>query len=177
MCNPAMLQAGGAAFSLMGAMNQAEAQKQQYAYQAQVAANNAAIAKQQASLAIQNGQTQEQTQQLKTSAVHGAQRAAMAANGIDLGEGSATDMLATTEFLGKRDQLTIRDNAMRQAWGYQVQAQNYTDAGQAMTATGDAINPLMAGATSLLGSATSFAPSWFKAKETGADLTKPFLSR
>jgi hypothetical protein len=159
------LQVAGAGMSMMSAMNQADAQKQQYAYQAQVAANNAIIASQQASVAIQNGQTQEQTQQLKTGQIYGAQRAAMAANGIDLGEGSATDMLATTEFMGKRDQLTIRDNAARQAWGYQVQAQNYTDSSNANNATGDAINPFMAGATSLLGSATSIAGSWGKYKQ------------
>jgi len=178
MCSPAALSAGSAGMQMVGAMGQASAQKAQYAYQAQVAENNAKIASEEASLAIQNGQVQEENQDLKTGAIYGAQRAAMAANGIDLDEGSATDVLATTKFMGNRDALTIRDNAMRQAWGYQVQAQNYTDNSKAMSATGDAINPLMSGATSLLGSASSFASTWATAKATGATdaLTKSFWS-
>ena len=168
------LMAGSAGMSMVGAMNSADAQKQAFAYQAQVAANNADIARQQATLAIQNGQTREQTQQLKTGQIYGAQRAAMAANGIDLGEGSATDMLATTRFMGDRDALTIRDDAARSAWAARVQAASYDSQGSLMRAQGDAIDPMMAGATSLLGSAASIAGVWANADKNNVDLTKPF---
>lgn len=151
------LMAASTVTSAVGAYGQSSAQKNSLEYDAKVAANNAILANQQATLAIQNGQTQEGNQRLKTGQALGAQRAALAANGIDLGEGSATDILATTQFMGERDALTIKDNALREAWGYRTQAQNYTDASNAKKATADSISPGFAAATSLLGSATNYA--------------------
>lgn len=151
------LMMGSAVMSATGAYGQADAQKKAMQYDSQVAANNAILANQQASIAIQNGQTQEGNQRLKTGQAVGAQRAALAANGIDLGEGSAQDILSTTQYIGERDALTVRDNALREAWGYKTQAQNYTDASKAKQATADSISPGFAAATSLLSSATSYA--------------------
>jgi hypothetical protein len=176
MCNPMALMVGGAAFQAVGAMNQAEAQKNAYEYQAQIARNNATIQQQNAKLAMEQGVTEEQNQRLKVASMLGDQRASMAANGLDLGEGTATDLLATTEFMGNRDALTIRDNASRKAWAYRVQGQNFLDDAAFKSATAGGINPLMAGATSLMGSATSFSDTWSKAKKSGTDLTKSFWS-
>lgn len=176
MCNPMALQIGAMAFSAIGSMNQAEAQQNQYNYQAQVARNNATMAGYQAKEAIRQGQIEEQNQRLKTAAMYGDQRAQLAANGLDLGEGTATELLTTTKYMGERDALTIRDNASRKAWAAQVQEQGFTDEASMKTASADGINPLMAGATSLMGSASNVADSWYKAKKSGTDLTKSFWS-
>ena len=168
------LSLGGAAFQVIGAMNQADSQKQAYEYQAQVARNNAVLQEYQARFALEQGQAAEQNQRLKTAALFGDQRASMAANGIDLGEGSALDVLTTTKFMGERDALTIRDNASRKAWAYRVGAQNYLDDAAFKNATADGISPMMAGVTSLLGSATSVADTWYKAKKAGVKLPWPF---
>ena len=149
-------------------MNSASAQQATLGYEAAVARNNQTIANYQADLAIQNGAVQEQNQQLKTANMEGDQRAALAANGVDLGTGSATEVLATTEFMGKRDALTIRDNAARQAWAYKNQAQGYGSEAAADTATGSAINPGMAGLTSLLSGAGQVAMQW-KARNTATN--------
>lgn len=109
---------------------------------------NADIATYQASQAIQNGQTNVQTEELQVAQVKGQQRAAMGANGIDLGQGSATDVLASTDLLGDRDKATIMDNALRTAWGYKVQAAQYANANRS-------IHPGLAAFGSLFGSATS----------------------
>ena len=45
---------------------------------------------------------------LQTRRVKGAQRAALAANGVDIGVGSAAESLATTDIVGERDANTIR---------------------------------------------------------------------
>ncbi len=176
MCNPMALMIGGAAFHAVGAMNQAEAQKNAYEYQAQIARNNATIQQHNAKLSMEQGVIEEQNQRLKVAAMFGDQRASMAANGLDLGEGTASDLLATTEFMGNRDALTIRDNASRKAWAYRVQGQNFLDDAAFKSATAGGINPMVAGATSLLDSATSFSDTWFKAKKSGTDLTKSFWS-
>jgi hypothetical protein len=109
---------------------------------------NAQIAEYQAGQAIQNGQTNVGNSRLRVAQVKGEQRAAMAANGVDLGEGSATDVLASTDLLGDRDAATIMDNALRTAWGYQVQEAQYKNANEN-------IHPGLDFFSSLFGSATS----------------------
>lgn len=168
MCTIAMaLQGAGMAMQVMGAMDQAEAQRNQYNYQAQVARNNATMAEYQARDVLERGQREEQNRRLKTAAMFGDQRAQLAANGVDLGEGSATELLTTTKFMGENDALTIRNNAARDAWGYRNKAQGFLDEASMKRGTADAIDPTMAGATSMLTSAGSVADSWYKAKKSG----------
>lgn len=151
----------GVGMSAGGAMNSASAQKATLGYEAAVARNNQTIANYQADLAVQNGAIAEQNQQLKTASLEGDQRAALAANGVDLGTGSATEVLATTQFMGQRDALTIRDNAARQAWAYKNQAAGYGSEAAADNASADAINPTTAGLSSLLSGAGQVAMSWY----------------
>ena len=113
--------AAGAITSAGAAYGQAQSQRSALEYQASVSRSNAALAAAQGSDAIRNGQTAEGNQDLKTGAFFGAQRAQMAANGVDLGSGSPNDVLATTSFMGQRDALQIHDNAMMQAWGFKTQ--------------------------------------------------------
>lgn len=161
------LQIAGLAFQTVGAINQAQAQRQAYEYQAQVARNNATLAQYQAKDAIEAGAHEEQGRRLKTAAMFSDQRASLAANGIDLGEGTATDLLATTKYIGEIDALTVRDNAAKRAWGYRVQGQDFTDQAAMKDATAGGINPMMAGVTSLLGSAGGVADSWYRNKKAG----------
>ena len=152
----------GTAFSVVGSMNAAEAQRNAYDYQAQVARNNAITAEQNAKLAQEQGAQDEQNQRLKAAAFYSDQRAQLAANGIDLGTGSAADLLATTKFMGEHDALTIRDNAARKAWAYRTQSQDFSTDASFKSAAGSNINPMMAGATSLLTSASTVASRWYK---------------
>lgn len=161
------LQIAGLAFSTVGAINQAQAQRDAMNYEAQVARNNATLAQYQAKDAIEAGQREEQNRRLKTAAMFGDQRASLAANGIDLGEGIATDLLTSTKYMGEVDALTIRDNAAKRAWGYRVGAQDYMDKAAMKEATAGGINPLMAGASTLLGSAGGVADSWYRSKKAG----------
>jgi hypothetical protein len=149
------------AFSAVGAMSQAEAQRDALNYQSQVARNNATLAQYQAKDAVERGQAEEQNRRLRTAATFSDQRAQLAANGIDLGEGIATDLLATTKYIGEHDALTARNNAAREAWGYRAKARGFLDESAMKDATAGGINPLMAGATSLLGSAKSYGTDWF----------------
>lgn len=153
----------GAGMSAYSASEQADASKKAANYQAQVNANNAKIAEYQRSSAIQQGEVDAQNAMRQQAQTLSAQRAALASNGVDLTEGSAQDLLATTKFLGAADVNTIQSNAARQAWGYDVQGTNASAAGQLDQWKADNINPAgigaMAGASSLLSSASSYASS------------------
>lgn len=59
--------------------------------------------------------------------VLGSQRAGYAAQGVDLSSGSVGDVAADTALMGEVDALTVRNNAMREAWGYKVEAQQTRD--------------------------------------------------
>ena len=71
-----------------------------------------------------SGQREEQKSQINTAQLKSTQRASMAANGVDLGVGSAENILTTTDVMGEIDANTIQANAVRSAWGYRAEAQN-----------------------------------------------------
>ncbi len=146
-----------AGFGAMSARRNAQGQKNMLGFEAQQYANSAAIAGYQAQLDQQAGDMREQTAQLQTAAQFGADRAHMAASGIDLGQGSATDVLASTEYMGERQAMMIRDDTSRQVWQDRVQQSQYQAQQQYKLAQMNAINPDMAGFGSLLGSGASFA--------------------
>lgn len=90
--------------------------------QAQLADYNAAVADLQARDAVARGAIEEAQFRRDLNVLVGAQRAGYAAGNIDVGYGSAVDVQADAAFLGELDALTLRTNAAREAWGYQVEA-------------------------------------------------------
>ena len=156
-----MLALGSAAMSGVSAGMQANAQQQTAQYQSQMDANNAKLAGEQAVSTVQAGQAAAMQGGLQAAQVLGGQKAALAANGVNLGSGSAIDLQATTRYLNDQDQSNISNNAARQAWGYNVDASNYAaqsglSAWQAQNNHPAAIGAI-GGASSRLGSASLYA--------------------
>jgi hypothetical protein len=87
---------------------------------------NAAALELQSKDAITRGQEAEDQFRKQLKGVIGTQRAQFAAQGIDVGTGSAVDVQKDTAYQGELDALTIRTNAAREAWGFTVQAQGET---------------------------------------------------
>jgi hypothetical protein len=87
----------------------------------QTAEFNSKIAEMGAQAALEQGQQQAASLTLRAGQMKSSQRAAMAANGIDLGVGSAAEVLATTDIMKEIDQNQIEANAIRNAWGYRTQ--------------------------------------------------------
>ncbi len=112
-------------FVLMGAQGLAGAQQSKAAGEASVAANeaNAGFATRNANEALKTGAFESDRQRLQTAAAIGTQRAGFAANGVDVNSGSAANVQDDTAALGELDALTISNNAAKEAWGYQTQAQ------------------------------------------------------
>lgn len=87
----------------------------------QTAEANAKISEMGAQSALAQGQQQIASLTLKAGQIKSTQRAAMAANGIDLGEGNAAEVLASTDIMKEIDKNQIEANAIRTAWGYRTQ--------------------------------------------------------
>lgn len=162
------LQLAGSGLQAVNAFGQSRATKQSLDAQAQVARNNAQIATWQAEDAIQRGQRSASKQMMKTRQTKGAQRAAMAANGVDLGVGSALQILTDTDYFGEIDANTIKDNAAREAWAIRAQAAGYRADASVLESRSDMESPFAAAGTSFLTSAGKVAGRWYDSKTGGA---------
>lgn len=147
----------GAVTSAGGAVANGISQSNQAAYSAQIASNNAAIAGQNANYAVQAGQAKEQASRMKTAGIIGQQKAIQGSSGLDVNSGSNVDVRKSTAELGELDALTIRNNAAREAYGYQTQGSNFTaQAGLDKTASSNDLTAgFISGGSSILGSASS----------------------
>ena len=112
------------------AKRQGEAQQRAADSQAELFDFNAQVADLQAKDAIERGAEAESRFRSQIRGTIGAQRAGIAAGNVDVSYGSAVDVQADAAFLGELDALTIRTNAAREAWGYQVQAYDLRKRGE-----------------------------------------------
>lgn len=128
MCGPVMTVISGL-MSVKSAIDQGK-------YQQKVAENNALSAKYAADDALARGAVEEQQQRAKTRAIQGQQRVALAANGIDATTGTGSLLLTDSAGFGEFDALTVRNNAMKQAYGLNTQANNMLAEGKASRAAG-----------------------------------------
>lgn len=162
------MQGAGAATSAVGAYYGAQSQKASLELSAGMSEINARMSESAAQATLLTGQREEGRSRIATANLKGAQRAGLAANGVDLGVGSANEILTTTDVMGEADANTIHANAVRSAWGHRTQAVNQSNQALMSRASASAINPLMSTATSLLGSAASVAPGWYQYSKAGA---------
>ncbi len=102
-------------FSIMGQFSQAGDEEEMGEIRAQQERDRAEDA-------IQRGKTEEDNHRRQTAAFKGTQRSMLAANGVELDSGSASDLVADTAMLSELDALTIRNNAEREAYGYESNA-------------------------------------------------------
>ena len=108
-----------------GAYQQGKATEKQYEYQAKVEEENAKIAQQNANVQRQQGIEEARLQRLKTASVIGSQKAAMAANGVDITQGTAVDVVSDTAAMGELDALQTQYNYEMKAMGYEAEANNF----------------------------------------------------
>ncbi len=119
----------GAAGSLAGAISSAGAMRAQGEYQRQQYEFNARIAELQAQDAMDRGDKEASHIRKKGNQIQGAQRAALAAQGIDISSGSALDVQVDTDSAIRQDMIQTRNNAWREAWGFRAQALGYQNEG------------------------------------------------
>ena len=150
----AVSSAGSAYLSSQSAKLNAEAR-------ARMAGINARIAELNAQSIQMQGQREAGSLSLRAGQIKGSQRAALAANGVDLGEGSAAEVQTSTDLLKEIDMHTATSNALARAWGARMDGLNATIEGTVANATAGAISPAFSGSMSLLGSASTVASKWY----------------
>jgi ribosomal protein L9 len=156
----AVLSAASGAVSAYGAYNSAQGQKQSLEYQSKVDANNATVGEWQAQDAEKRGQDDAARARRANSQQRGAQRTALAANGLDLNSGSALSLLDDTEYFGAVDQQTVANNTTQEAWALRNRAANFTAASNLHKTGASNISPGFAAGSSMLSSASSVADKW-----------------
>lgn len=115
-------------------------QKQQFEF-------NSKMAELQAEDAIKRGYVNSAEYKKNGKALVGAQRASYAAQGVDIGTGSARDVQRETRKQVELDVMTIKNNAWQEAWGYKLQSLDLTGRGQfaSLGAKFESQNSILAG--------------------------------
>ncbi|MGL4265206.1 MAG: hypothetical protein ACRCTX_26580 [Afipia sp.] len=161
------LQGAGATASAVGAYYSAKQQKTALGMQAAMDEINARMAEASAQSALQAGQQEIGRLTLQAGQLKSQQRTALAANGVDMGTGSAAEIQASADLMKEIDKNTLEANSVKTAWGYRVQGTNYSNSAAMKRATAKGIDPTAAAVTSLLTSATQAAPGWYQMGKVG----------
>lgn len=159
----------GSLFSAQGAAKSAQAQSGQMLYQAGLSQLNAQIAEQNAIYTQQQGERQAAKYGLGARQQIGQITADKAASGLDVGSGSAKQVIDSQHLVAEMDMDQIRSNAAKAAYDYRTQAS--ADRSQAAMDWLGARDVKAAGQTNVLGSliggASSVADKWLKGSESG----------
>ncbi len=160
---------GGGVVSAMGARQSADSQAAMYRYQMAQAGINKQIAKNNADYQRVTGDLQAQKFGLAARQRQGQIRAALGASGLRVDSGSAADVQDSQRIVDVSDQATIRSNAARRAYAYEVggveegnKASAYAAAAENSETAGD-----LGVMSSLLGTASSVSSKWMQAKQIG----------
>lgn len=129
MCDPVSISIGltvaAAAVTAGGQLYSASATSNQEKYKAAVATENRKVELAGRDDAARRGELEQMKHWRKVASLQGEQRAKMGALGLDLGFGSASDILLETSQLGYEDSATIGENTKREVEGYEIRAANY----------------------------------------------------
>lgn len=159
----------GGGMSAVGAAQGGAASKASYTYQSQVAANNKIIADRNAEYAIAAGETEAQMMGMKTKAQIGQTLATQGAKGLDVNSGSPLAVRESEAEIGSFNEMMIRHNAGRQAYGAKIEGMNAENQGRVATAAGNQASRAgqIGALSSIVGSAASVSSKWLGYSRAG----------
>lgn len=114
----------GAGAAVYGGISGASAQREAAGKQQDAANAQATIADMSAIDALSRGRTEAGRIREAGSRLISQQRTAYAGAGVDVGSGTAVDVVTGTRVLTELDALTVQNSAARAAWGFQEEAHN-----------------------------------------------------
>ena len=159
----------GTAMSAGAAASQAQSQTAMYNYQAGIALQNQQIQTQNEQYALNSGEANTAQSGMATRARVGGIVAAQAASGFQVGTGTNADVQQSQEAVGLTDQTTIRSNAAKAAYDYDigaVQAGEQASAYSASAANASAAGNLNVDA-SIIGGVSSVSSKWLQGTQSG----------
>ena len=121
---------GSGAVSAAGAIEQGNAEAASANYNATLAGFNSQQSLRNAALATEQGNAQAAMKGRQTRADFGAEKARAGGAGLDVNTGSPVDVQTSTAELGHLDASTLRSNAAKEAYGFQVQSTNFQNEGE-----------------------------------------------
>ena len=141
------MMAGMAGLSLYQAYGNSKSAEAEGEFKKQQFETNAKLAEMQSDDAMRRGYKAVEQIRTKAHQTKGAQRAALAAQGLDINSGSAAEIQDDTDRMSEEDVATAKTNAWREAWGYKMQAVNASGAAQMASIAGrnQARNSLLTG--------------------------------
>lgn len=125
VCEPTSLAIAATAVAAAGTAVKTINTMQKANYEARVADANAKMASAQAADAAERGKIEAQRVMGRNSQLLGSQRAAAAANGIEVDFGSSADVQNDTATIGRVEVATTYRNAEREMQGYDINASNF----------------------------------------------------
>lgn len=159
----------GAVTGAVGSNYAGQAKSNAATYQMQVAQNNKIIADRNAQYALATGETEAQIMGMKTRAQIGQTRATQAAHGLDVNSGSNLAVRESEASIGSFNEMMIRSNAKKTAYGFEVEGVNQLNqaAISKMAAENAETEGYIGAASSLLGGASSVSDKWMKFGQQG----------
>jgi hypothetical protein len=139
--------------SFGSAYSQAQARRAQGDYESKMYELNSRLASLQAEDALRRGGKEAAAHKQKVKQMIGTQRVNLAAQGIEIDEGTALQIQEEAAYMGEIDAMTIKNNAWREAWGYRVQGSQLMAQSQISGIAGraEAKNTLLTGGMNALG--------------------------
>ena len=139
--------------------------------QANISRLNAQMMERQAQASLRSAEKSIVSKTMQAGQVKASQRAALAANGIAVGVGSAAELQASTDIIKEIDKNQIKANATAEAWGYRQKAVGYE--GEALMHLASKQNASLNFGSTLLAGATQIglnymqmgAKGWFDEKQ------------
>lgn len=166
MCDPVTIGVA-TAVSAAASLTSGYMAMQQGKYQNELGKENARQANMAARDALARGRQDAILQGRQAAGLRGAQNAALAASGVDVGFGSALDVSGDAALLASEDANAIRENAVRESRGFQINAINYRAQGRAakMQGVGQMIGSIGDASRTILGGASQI--NQYNARQNG----------
>jgi hypothetical protein len=105
------------------AYNQTQSLAMQGEFQQKMFERNQKLSDMQAADALRRGDVESGKVRRSVSALLGKQRTALAAQGIDINSGDAATIQRETSAFGALDELTVKTNAWREAYGFRMNSE------------------------------------------------------
>lgn len=157
----------GGLFGADAASTESAANRDAYLMQASIDRTNAELADMRADDAIVRGNLETQRIHRGMERARHGLKASRGASGVAMDVGSPLAVFAGLDAIEAVDTATAKKNAAREEFAYRVEADNLRRSAGMKAGRAAQENPSMAGFTSLLGTATQVAGSWYAMKQAG----------
>lgn len=159
----------GGGVDAIGKISKGNSDSDMYQYKAGMALTNASIAQQNAEFTRTQGEKKQQYAGIQGAQKSGQIVAKQAANGLDTNFGTNVNVQQGQEWANREDQNNIRENSLRKAYGFDVEASSKRqEASMDQRAASNSSKSGMIGAMgSIIGTASSVASKWSQGNTLG----------